>query len=36
MVSSSPLVGLVLIGWGIIGMMLHGWVTGYERNRKRI
>jgi len=30
------LVGLVMILSGIIGMMLHGWVIGYERNRKRI
>lgn len=30
------LIGLVMIGWGIIGMLLHGWVTGYERNKKRI
>ena len=30
------LVGLVMISWSIIGMVLHGWVTGYERNRKRI
>lgn len=30
------LVGLVLIGWGIIGMILHGWVMGYERSKKRI
>ncbi|MDW2887085.1 hypothetical protein [Exiguobacterium artemiae] len=30
------LVGLVMIVSGIIGMMLHGWVMGYERNRKRM
>jgi len=30
------LVGLVMILSGIIGMMLHGWVMGYERNRKRM
>lgn len=30
------LVGLVVILSGIIGMMLHGWVMGYERNRKRM
>ncbi|QNR20909.1 hypothetical protein HNY42_08165 [Exiguobacterium sp. Helios] len=30
------LVGLVMILSGIIGMMLHGWVIGYERNRKRM
>ena len=30
------LVGFVMILSGIIGMMLHGWVMGYERNRKRM
>lgn len=30
------LIGLVMILWGIIGMLLHGWVMGYERNKKRI
>ncbi|WP_026828577.1 hypothetical protein [Exiguobacterium artemiae] len=30
------LVGLVMMGWGIIGMILHGWVMGYERSKKRI
>jgi len=30
------LVGLVLIGWGIIGMTLHGWVMGYERRNKKM
>ncbi|WP_161487719.1 hypothetical protein [Exiguobacterium sp. KRL4] len=30
------LFGLVMIGWGIIGMILNGWVMGYERSKKRI
>lgn len=30
------LVGLVMVSWGIIGMILHGWVMGYERNKKQI
>ena len=30
------LVGLVMIFLGIIGMVLHGWVMGYERSKKRI
>ena len=30
------LVGLVMIGWGIIGMILHGWVMGYERRKKQM
>ncbi|WP_449403622.1 hypothetical protein [Exiguobacterium artemiae] len=30
------LVGLVMILSGIIGMMLHGWVMGYERRNKQM
>ena len=30
------LFGLVMIGWGIIGMILHGWVMGYERRKKQM
>lgn len=30
------LVGLVMILSGIIGMMLHGWVIGYERRNKQM
>lgn len=28
------LVGLIMIGWRIIGMILHGWVKGFERRKK--
>ena len=30
------LAALVMIGWGIIGMILHGWVMGYERRKKQM
>ncbi|MGX8178876.1 hypothetical protein ACWS7L_15415 [Exiguobacterium artemiae] len=30
------LVGLGMIFWGIIGMVLHGWVMGYERRNKQM
>ena len=30
------LAALVMIGWGIIGMILHGWVMGYERRNKQM
>lgn len=30
------LIGLVMILWGIIGMLLHGWVMGYERRNKQM
>ncbi|MCT4780576.1 MULTISPECIES: hypothetical protein [Exiguobacterium] len=34
--SAWTLVGLVMLSWGIIGMILHFWIMGYERNKKRI
>lgn len=30
------LVGLGVIFWGIIGMVLHGWVMGHERRNKQM